>query len=393
MTVHKVRKVAIYLATGLLAVFLLRKAELTIRNHPEFMLPEWQIRYHTNRATKAKVVPDTDLGFLMAPNQREPIQARDFSYVRETDSKGFPNRDPWPAQADIVFLGDSLVVGEGVGLADSFPQLIAKMLPKHSLVNLGVPGAGVERQARIYRRFGLGLHPRWVVGCLYLAADFRNDLLFRSWLRQGRNTIYDGVEFRRTQETRSEFNLERLFERSWLLGMGRELARRAFAGENRLPDRYDFADGSEILLNRAILELATEAVPVNDERLEAMLRTLQDLRAEVARHDGQFMLMLIPSKEELFGLDARAMTMNAMARARERLEQQQFAVLDLYPVIRSAGARRSPYFTIDIHLNKYGNRIVAEQFVAWFQKHAISSALFSAAKERVSGGTETAVLR
>jgi hypothetical protein len=87
----------------------------------------------------------------------------------------------------------------------------------------------------------------------------------------------------------------------------------------------------------------------------------------VAHHDAVLLVMLIPSKEELFGVNASARALNIVSRTRQRLEEAKFLVLDLYPAIRQGGARHSPYFTRDIHLNEYGNRIVADQFVAWFR--------------------------
>jgi hypothetical protein len=368
----KMRKLVIYGAIALLAVVLLWRAEKEIRKLPQYMLPSWQVRYYANHAPKIKVLPDGEIGFLMRPNQHEAIQTPDFAFVRVTDNKGFPNRDPWPTQADIVFLGDSLLVGEGVGLAGSFPQLIAKMLPNQRLVNLGVPAAGPERQYPIYRRFGAGLHPRLVVACLYLAADFENDLHFQSWLREGKNTDYNSYRFRfrDAHDTRWAFEPDRLFERSWLLGMARELVAGWAAGENRVPDRHRFPDGAEVLLYRPAIDFAAEALAANDARVEAMLKALETLREFVIHHDADLLVMLIPSKEELFGVDPSASAHNIVSRTRQRLEDARFPVLDLYPALQQGGVRQSPYFTRDIHLNEYGNRLVAEHFVAWFNNQA-----------------------
>jgi hypothetical protein len=311
----------------------------------------------------------------MAPNQQEEIQTPDFTFVRVTDSKGFPNRDPWPTQANIVFLGDSLIVGEGVGLAGSFPELIARMLPNQTLVNLGVPAAGAKRQYPIYQRFGAGLRPRLVVACLYLAADFDNDLHFQSWLREGKNTDYNNyrLKFRETHETRWALDLDRLFERSWLLGMARELVVGWVAGEHRTPDRHHFPDGTEVLLYRPTIEFAAEAVAAHDARIDSMVNDLEKLRELVVHHDAEFLVMLIPSKEELFGVNASTRALNIVSRTRQRLEEAKFPVLDLYPAIQQGRARQSPYFTRDIHLNEYGNRIVAEQFVAWFHSQTMGT--------------------
>jgi hypothetical protein len=365
------RRIFIYIGIVTVLYFLAWEAEKAARRMPQIMLPSWQIRYYMNHAPKLKLAPDADVGFLMAPNQREEIRTSDFTYVLVTDSKGFPNKDPWPTRPDIVFLGDSLIVGEGVGLTGSFPQLIAARLPNQKVVNLGLAGAGPERQHATYRRFGAGLQPRWVVSCLYLASDFDNDLRFSSWLRNGKNIDYNSYRlgFRQAHDTRWTFHPGRLFERSRLLGMGREIVLRWIAGETRLPDRHSFPDGTEVLLYRPTIEFAAEAVAAGDTRIEAMLDALQRLRDFVARNQAELLVMLIPSKEELFGVSASISAHNIVSQLREGLEKAKFSVLDLYPAILKGGVSRSPYFRRDIHLNEYGNRIVAEQFVAWFHTH------------------------
>jgi hypothetical protein len=368
MLTSRMRKIYIYIGIAAVLYFLAWEVERAARRIPQLMLPHWRIRYFAKHVKKPKLVPDVDIGFLMAPNQQEEIRTPDFTFVRGTDSKGFPNRDPWPTQADIVFLGDSLLVGEGVGLAGSFPQLIAKRLPNNKVVNLGVPAAGPERQYPIHLRFGAGLHPRLVVSCLYLASDFDNDVGFRSWLRFGQDSDYNNyrLRFREAQDKRSAFDLDRLFERSWLLGMARDLVMRSMAGGNGIPDRYLFPDGTEVLFDGNKMKFAGEAVAAKDERVGAMLRSLEKLRDLVARNAGKLLVMLIPSKEELFGVNGSIRGLNIVSRTRQRFEDAKLPVLDLYPAILKGGLSQSPYFSRDIHLNEHGNRIVAEQFVRWF---------------------------
>jgi lysophospholipase L1-like esterase len=377
MMTARVRKISIYIGIAAVLYLLAWGAERAARKIPQLMLPHWQIRYFVKNLKKSKLVPDAEIGFLMAPNQEEEVRTPDFTFVRVTDSKGFPNKDPWPAQADIVILGDSLVVGEGVGVAGGFSQLIAKMLPNKKLINLGIPAAGPERQYPIYRRFGVGLRPRLVVSCLYLASDFDNDIGFRSWLRLGQNSDYNNyrLRFREAQDKRPAFDLARLFERSWLLGMARDLVMRSIPGGNHFPDHYLFPDGTEVLLDKPTIEFAAEAVAAQDERIGAMVKSVETLRDLVARNAGNLLVMLIPSKEELFGVQASVRNLNIVSRTRQRLEDAKLPVLDLYPAMLKGGGSRSPYFSRDIHLNEYGNRIVAEQFAAWFNGQASGTKL------------------
>ena len=77
--------------------------------------------------------------------------------------------------------------------------------------------------------------------------------------------------------------------------------------------------------------------------------------------------MLIPSKEEIFAPGVTLDGTSVVGRVRQRLQEANLPFLDLYAALRQAGAVQSTYFSCDIHLNIHGNRVVAEQFVSWFQ--------------------------
>jgi hypothetical protein len=332
------------------------------------MPPQWQIRYFvTHMDYDFTVVPDTEIGFLITPNQHKPIRTLDYTSTVETDSRGFPNREPWPRRATIVFLGDSLLTGGGVPLAESFTERIGQMMPDQALVNLGLAGAGPEREGVVYRRFGVELQPRLVVACLYLAADFDNDLQFTSWLREGHGTDYDAfrVNVAASQGKWYTFPLEQYLEQSWFYGMGKEAAHRWVQDSN---DRYRPADGTEILLFRRTLEFALSPAERNDPRIEALLASVEKLRNEVSRQGGRLLVMLIPSKEELFGVPATAEPFSVTARTRQRLQEASLPLLDLYPTLKQAAAVQAPYFRHDIHLTTYGNEVVARAFVDWFRR-------------------------
>jgi hypothetical protein len=83
--------------------------------------------------------------------------------------------------------------------------------------------------------------------------------------------------------------------------------------------------------------------------------------------------MLIPSREELFAVPAEVTSKNLVAHTRERLREAGFAVLDLYPAIRKGADVAAPFFRHDIHLTAHGNRIVADEFVAWFKARAAAA--------------------
>ena len=51
--------------------------------------------------------------------------------------------------------------------------------------------------------------------------------------------------------------------------------------------------------------------------------------------------MLIPSKEELFGINADVQNANAVARVRHRLQAARISALDVYAALRGVLERRT----------------------------------------------------
>jgi hypothetical protein len=213
----------------------------------------------------------------------------------------------------------------------------------------------------VFRKWGEPLHASVVVSALYLASDVDNDFHFESWLRQGRPANYD--EFRLTlagkqNDARAPW-LEHTLERSWLYADAREALLDIVAPDRVLRDRYRFADGSEILLSYQAERFAVTPVRADDPRLDDLVGSLDAMRTDVERAGGTLLVVLVPSKEELFAVPRAATATNFVARARDRLNEAGFPVLDLYPVVRDAGRDRSPYFRTDSHFNVAGNRVVA----------------------------------
>ncbi len=100
-----------------------RGIEADMRATPERLPPAWQIARQQGQMAR-EVIPDGDVGFLVPPNQIQRIETDDYTVTRRAGPRGFPNLAPWPERADIVFLGDSMLLGEGVGVAGGFVSLI-----------------------------------------------------------------------------------------------------------------------------------------------------------------------------------------------------------------------------------------------------------------------------
>ncbi len=355
---------------GLLFVLGAMAGEALLRSRPAWLPSQWQIRMH-ERTRQHRTVPNAEIGFLLQPHQKQQTRNRDYDYLKETDSHGFPNREPWPKQADIVFLGDSLLTGEGVGIDYQFTTLIDRQLPKLEVINFGVPGAGPERQYRVYRQFDIGRRPHVVVACWYLVSDLDNDTHFNAWLKDDGGMTFN--RFRLTYARRTAPRpprLMRLLHRSVLYGYGRAWLQRTYGEPPPWQVRHRLANGTEMILDERKLPFVTAEVAADDPRLLRAMASLERLQTLAARRQASVVVMLIPSKEELHYDDggvAESEASTMLTRVRQYLRSARVPTLDLYEILDRSSRVQAPFFPRDSHLNHYGNRIVAEHFVAWWR--------------------------
>jgi hypothetical protein len=340
-------------------------AELVVRQFPDLMPVQEQQLQAAIHSPFLATVPDPDVGFLPAPRLHERFQTDVVSGTYETDSRGFPNPDPWPERPAFVFLGDSMVQGHDVGFRRSFPHLVGTLLSV-GVVNLAVQASGPERQLAIYRKFGAPLRPAAVVACLYVTSDLRSDEHFRRWVREGKPGDYDEYRLSLARTRRSWF--ERLSSRSWVYSHMRETVRKWFL-PSYTPERYTFPDGQEVLFNRGNLNFAVAEVAPGDPRISQMVSSLLRLRKTVEATGGTLLVALIPSLEEVFGVPRAATRHNLVEAARRGLKDAGLLVIDLYPVIEAGGASAAPYLQMGSHFNEYGNRLAARAIAAWPGRH------------------------
>ena len=326
-------------------------------------------------------VPDPILGVRGIPARSQQVQNRDYAYRVENDHLGFPNAEPWPEKVDLVFLGDSLLIGSGIGRERSFPALVGQALPDLGVVNLGLPGASPEHQLRIFERFVSPFRPRIVLACLWVASDIENGRVFEAWLATDRSRGYE--EFRREvyPELQREqaasipsppFRLKRFL---WSLPYQTFLMREARyllePWQRGLVHEVTWQDGSRLVLERRkqlyLAETSIEGEAGAGIR-EVFFGPLEQLRRSVADSGGQMVVVLIPSKEELFAAPDGPRVLRLVSQVRSQLTTMDLPVIDLYDPIRKEGERSAPYFPYDIHLNERGSRAAAAAIEAWLER-------------------------
>ncbi len=104
---------------------------------------------------------------------------------------------------------------------------------------------------------------------------------------------------------------------------------------------------------------------------ELLFGPLEEMRREVEAGGGTFLVALIPSKEEIYGSDAYPPTLRAIRELRTELETRNLPVLDTYDLFRRRGAEQPVFYSVDMHLNQNGNRILADTIADWVREQGI----------------------
>jgi hypothetical protein len=308
-------------------------------------------------------VRDAELGNRARPSRRDTVRTPDFSYVVALDSAGFPNREPWPEPADLAVLGNSLVVGEGVGIERGFATVAAERLGTDRMVNFGLGGASPEHQLRIYRRYVAPLHPRVVLAVVWVASDVTNAFNFQRWLANGQGQNF--LIYRTTGQARPEAGAAartggslrssaRLLRLVSMLGA---------AGKRRweaLPERVPVGSGDTLYLSRKTEEalaqgLRREGLP---ELARVFYGPLDTLRQAVEADHGRLFVVLLPSKEELYAARDYPPVLRTVRTVRAGLDSLRLETIDLYRPMETSLSGGVPFFSRDIHFTAYGNRVV-----------------------------------
>lgn len=107
---------------------------------------------------------DPALGHAMRPGFRRRMYWNGHWWTHETNADGY--RGPRLAEADAVFLGDSMVYGHGVEEDQTVPARLSRRGGLR-VANLGQPGIGAIQALQLFREKGARLRPRQVFICLH----------------------------------------------------------------------------------------------------------------------------------------------------------------------------------------------------------------------------------
>lgn len=333
-------------------------AELFLRAFPQVMPLEARLRTGWMHPPQMPTVGDPYIGYLYPPDHHGHVHARDIDFNYSTDAHGFRNRSPWPVCADVVALGDSETFGFGVDDDSTWVRDIGRREPALRLVNLGLPGMAPEEYARIYERYGLGLHPRLVLFGLFPRNDVEDEASFDAWLAAGAKGDYDTWKLFKGTDAGATGTLKSLVQRTSLYWLARVATGRLVSRGSTPP--LIFPDDTRIQFAPWYQDRAAEAVRPGDPRMERVLRVVEQARDLATASGAHFLVLLFPTKEDVY-LPLRGESVAPMIPPFvAELDSLGVPNLDLTGPMQ-ARARRGErlFFEVDGHPNAAGSRVIA----------------------------------
>lgn len=353
-------------------VFTLTLLEIFLRLFPTLLSEEARLRLHLRGVTlKTTSIAHPYVGFVYPPHSRGSKEHEDFRFTYSTDGHGFRNPWPWPERAEIVAVGDSQTFGYGVADEQAWTALLDEVLPSSRIINLGLIGAAPQQYLRVYETFGIGLQPKVLLFGLFPGNDMGGARNFARWLEAGRPGNYDVWRFFGGDLPEAHRGVSNLIESSYLITYLREAWRIYRSPHSLRGTTLDFPDGSRLVLVPAFLQRAARSARPDDPDFQLVLQTVERARTIAKNHGTEFVVLLIPTKEEVYLPVADLPALDLLAPFRVALEERDIGYINLGPAFRErAEEGERLFFEVDGHPNAAGNALIAESVYSHLQKHA-----------------------
>jgi hypothetical protein len=293
---------------------------------------------------------------LEYPFQTGVFTGPDLQAVYHTDGHGFRNPSPWPPEADIVVLGDSVAFGYGVEDTQAWPALLAQWLTPQRVLNLGLIDAGPQQYLHVYETFERALHPRVILVGLSLATDLDDAELFDRWWRTADRENY------RVWKTSGLLSLAHPLDTFYTLVSRYSYLLRIVGSAGARVTPFRCLDGVWLSLFPDQLEATSVKAHPDQHAFHLVLRALQRLHVLAQEQGASILVVFQPSKEETY-LPLLSHTVPDLQHPlQEALAQRGIAMLDLTPVFRhraALGARL--FFPVNASPNTQGHLLIARR--------------------------------
>ena len=292
-----------------------------------------------------------------------------------------------PEKAEIVAVGDSVTFGYGVEDGQAWPALVGKKLPHDHLLNLGLIGAGPQQYLRVYETFGVKLHPKLLLVGFLVRNDFWDADMFDHWLKSGAQSNYmvwrDFGRPRRTSLGLSQPFGDLVVSLLWrchLLATKSHLynllhyARRYLKGWrlSRPPEStVQTPDGTRLEMALADFTDKTGEARPGDRPFDVAVDALQRLHSMAKANGTDVLIILQPSKEEVYLPPSGGPDPDPGRPLRVKLGELGVPYLDLLPGFRSHAAKGEVlFFEADGHPNVRGYALIAGLVLGYLKNNA-----------------------
>jgi lysophospholipase L1-like esterase len=361
---------------GLSLALALIAAEGLLRLFPTLLTEEAQLRMHWREILgQTTSLPHSYIGFLYPPYARRTVERGEVRFTYTTDEHGFRNPSSWPNEAEIVAVGDSMTFGYGVDDEQAWPRLLQKRTGK-SVVNLGLIGGAPQQYLRIYETFGVALRPKILILGLLPANDVADAQTFEDWLKAGAQGNYDVWRFFRGKPARKSYpssceicllykardSLERS---SYLYTLWNE-ARKSFnSSQGYDGTTMKFPNGARMIFTPAMLDRSTAGARPDQPIFHRVINTIEQTHKLAQAHGTDLLIVLIPSKEEIYLPTVGKPTPQPIEPFLPEFEKLQIPYLDLRPHLQQLARQNEVlYFEVDGHPNAQGYAAIADAVLA-----------------------------
>lgn len=348
------------LAAAFLLILILFEVLLRFTSFPLFG-PDALTAVHARRiqrnAPYSYVVSDEKTGWKLYPDLSANVRLP----TGLSAASGFPGYrsprtyalEPEARARRVVVVGDSHSFGWRLPVTDAYPHLLESLCGETEVINLGVPGYGVDQGLLMLREYGLQLSPDLVVLGFYPDDMLRNLDVFRAHERfpKPRFTLTEGSDD--LAYSPPPVGRDFLVDGSYLLGEQGEVGALSVAlWKNSRLFRLIKVEGGK---------LAHYAGFGGAWRLnEAIL----DEFAVLAEQGGfKLVVLFIPAQRRMNGPVGRLVYSRLETLMRDWAQQRDVELVDLTPTFEDLYQEEPALYLPDGHLGKTGHDLAAMQLV------------------------------
>lgn len=288
------------------------------------------------------------------------------------------NLPPWPEQPEIVVVGDSFAYSQTVSLEHAWTVLLDEARPASRVITLGTVATGPEQYNRVFETYGADLSPDLLIVSLFLGNDIHNAETFDRWQREAPNVNYGRFVEAGTVND-AFFWLNRLSGKSYLGALLRDLLRSISEGRLFDGETIELESGERVQIVPQFLLNTLEKVSRGDPGFGLTVDSIFRIQERARSLDINCLVVLFPSKEEIYGQFVERDFPLLSHSIIEDLEQRGIDYFDLAPVFRERALDgRALYHEVDGHPNILGYRLIAETISAHLNENALEYNIKSA---------------